>query len=101
MKKPGDTLFFTEAKDSSLKMSWASLKKYREKSNGCKESRALSFVWKLVIIIVDSIITWGVGTLENRKGDFGSFNAQPIHGEETGNAMKPEGATNASYTLVS
>jgi len=42
-----------------------------------------------------------VGTLENRKGDFGSFNAQPIHGEETGNAMKPEGAPNASYTLVS
>ena len=97
MKKPGGTLFCTEAKDSSLKMSWASLKKYREKSNGCKESRALSFVWKLLIIIVDSIVNWGAGTLENRKKEFGSFNVQPIHGEETGNAMKPGGATNVTH----
>ena len=71
MKKPGGTIFCTEARQQPhdrFKMSWAILKNYREKRNGYKESRALNFVWKL-IIIADSIAIWGVRTLENRKGD--------------------------------
>lgn len=71
-----------------LKMSWAILKKYREKSNDHKESRALNFPWELLITNVDSIASWGPETLAKRQGELGSFDAQPAHDKQMRNSSE-------------
>lgn len=61
----------------------------------------LNFAWEELITNVDSIASWGARTLRNRQGELGSIDTQPAHDKRQKIPVKPGGAANASYTLVS